>query len=50
MQYSLSFKSLTLEHFYSDRQQVEATLNEMVEALVEEFLQPTQNQLTPRPE
>ena len=34
----------------SDRQKVEATLKEMVEALVEEFLQPTLNNLTPRPE
>ncbi|XP_046442177.1 phosphoglucomutase-2-like [Daphnia pulex] len=34
----------------SDRQQVQATLDEMVQALVDEFLQPTLNHLTPRPE
>lgn len=34
----------------TDRQQVQATLEEMVQALVDEFLQPTLNQLTPRPE
>lgn len=34
----------------SDRAQVEATLNEMVQALVDEFLQPSVHHLTPRPE
>lgn len=35
---------------FSDRQQVENTLKEMVEALVDEYLQPTLHNLTPRPE
>lgn len=37
-------------NLFCSQQQVEATIKEMVQALVDEFLQPSQNNLTPRPE